>query len=142
MMRAEKACLALASLLGAGLAANGLYMLAVPTALYFAVPGVTMTGPLNQRFLRDIRLTFVLIGAAFFLGIARPKQRVTLWGAAAIWLTGHALFHVWEVAAGIRGASALARNFPAVTLPALIAIALTVWAALQVTSARPASSQQ
>lgn len=142
MMRAEKACFALASLLGAGLAANGLYMLAAPAAWYFAVPGVTTTGPFNQHFLRDIGLIFVLIGAAFFLGIARPMQRVTLWGAAAIWLTGHALFHIWEVAVGICGASALARDFPAVTLPALIAIALTVWAALHVTSARPASSQQ
>jgi hypothetical protein len=56
MMGAEKACLALASLLGAGSVANGLYMLALPTAWYFAVPGVTTTGPFNQHFLRDIGL--------------------------------------------------------------------------------------
>ncbi len=142
MMRAEKACLALASLFGAGLAANGLCMLASPAAWYLAVPGVTTTGPFNQHFLRDIGLVFVLIGAAFLFGAARPVLRVTLWGAAALWLAGHALFHVWEVAVGICGTSALVRDFPAVTLPALIAIALTVWAARHVTSARPASSHQ
>ncbi len=142
MIREEKACLALASLLGAGLAANGLYMLASPAAWYFAVPGVTTTGPFNQHFLRDIGLIFVLIGAAFLLGVARPILRVALWGAAALWLAGHALFHVWEMAVGICGVSALARDFPAVTLPALIAVALTVWAARHVTSAPPASSHR
>jgi uncharacterized protein YjeT (DUF2065 family) len=140
MMRAEKACLALASLLGARLVANGLYMLALPTAWYFAVPGVTTTGPFNQHFLRDIGLIFVLIGVAFLLGVVRPAVRVTLWGAAALWLAGHALFHVWEVAFGICGTSALARDFPAVTLPALIATALTVWAERHVTPAASASS--
>lgn len=117
MMRAEKACLALSSLLGAGLVANGLYMLASPAAWYFAVPGVTTTGPFNQHFLRDIGLIFVLIGVAFLLGVVRPAVRVTLWGT-----------------------SALARDFPAVTLPALIATALTFWAARHVTPAASASS--
>lgn len=142
MMRLEKVCLAGASLLGMGLAANGLYMLVSPAAWYFAVPGVTTTGPFNQHFLRDIGLIFVLIGAAFVLGVARPALRTTLWGAAALWLAGHALFHFWEVAVGICGTSALARDFPAVTLPALIAIALTFWSGRDVTPARPASSHR
>lgn len=81
MRRVEKACLALASLLGAGLAANGIYILASPAAWHFAVPGVTTTGPFNQHFLRDIGLIFILIGVAVFLGVARPATRVTLWGA-------------------------------------------------------------
>jgi len=55
-------------------------------------------------------------------------MRVALWGASALWLSGHALFHVWEVAVGICGPSALARDFPAVSLPALIALALATWA--------------
>ena len=98
-------------------------MLVSPAAWYFAVPGVTTTGPFNQHFLRDIGLIFVLIGLAFLVGIARPAMRVMLWGAAALWLAGHALFHFWEVAVGICGPSALARDFPAVTLPAIIAAA-------------------
>ena len=117
-------------------------MLASPAAWYFAVPGVTTSGPFNQHFLRDIGLTFVLIGLAFLIGVARLALRVVLWAAAALWLVGHALFHVWEVAVGICGTSALARDFPAVTLPAIIAIVLTIWAACHVTSAAPASSHQ
>jgi hypothetical protein len=62
------------------------------------------------------------------VGAARPALRVPLWSGAAIWLAGHALFHFWEVAVGICGASALARDFLDVTLPALIVAALAIWA--------------
>lgn len=55
-------------------------------------------------------------------------QRVTLWAAAGIWLAGHAVLHTWEMSVGICGPDAIARGFPAVTLPALLAIPLAVWA--------------
>ena len=55
-------------------------------------------------------------------------MRVTLWTAATAWLCGHALFHFWEVAVGICSPDVLPRDFPAVTLPALVGIALSVWA--------------
>ena len=118
----------LAAILGAGAVANGLIMLAVPADWYFAVPGVTTTGPFNQHFIRDIGLIFVLIGVAYIWGAARPAMRIALWGAASFWLAGHALFHLWEVAVGICGTSAIAQDFPAVTLPAIIGVGFTVWA--------------
>lgn len=117
-----------AAVLGGLAIANGVFMLVAPEAWYFAVPGVTTTGPFNQHFVRDIGLIFILLGGAFLIGAARPHVRVVLWSAAIIWLCGHALFHFWEVAAGICGPDVLARDFPAVTLPALIGVALTVWA--------------
>ncbi len=120
--------LALAVLLGLGAAANGLFMLVSPQNWYFAVPGVTTTGPFNQHFLRDIGLIFLLVAVAMLAGAAQRPARVTLWSAAAFWLAGHALFHVWEVAVGICGSSALLRDFPAVTLPALLTAALALWA--------------
>ena len=92
------------------------------------MPGVTSTGPFNQHFLRDIGLIFVFLGGAFLVGAARPQVRILLWGAGAIWLLGHALFHFWEVAVGICSPSDLVRDFPAVTLPAIIASVLTLWA--------------
>lgn len=121
-------CLGLAALFGAALLANGIFMLVSPQNWYFAVPGVTSTGPFNQHFLRDIGLIFLFIGGAFLAGVARPRFRVLLWGGATIWLSGHALFHFWEVAAGICSASVIPRDFPAVTLPALVGMALTLWA--------------
>lgn len=118
----------LAVLLGAGAIANGLFMLIAPADWYLAVPGVTDTGSFNQHFIRDIGLIFILLGGAFLLGAIRIEIRALLWGAAAVWLTGHALFHIWEVVVGICAPTALLRDFPAVSLPAVLAWILTAWA--------------
>ena len=120
--------LALAAVLGLGAAANGLFMLVSPENGYFAVPGVTTSGPFNQHFVRDIGLIFLLVATAMLAGVARPASRVPLWSTAAISLAGHALFHFWEVAVGICGTGALAQDFPAVTLPAIATTALALWA--------------
>ena len=121
-------CIGIALALGVAAVANGFFMLVAPETWYFAVPGVTTTGPFNQHFVRDIGLIFLFVGAAFLTGAALPRHRVVLWAAATLWLWGHALFHFWEVAVGICGPSALVRDFPAVTLPALIGTALIFWA--------------
>ncbi|MDF2639932.1 MAG: hypothetical protein K0R64_2916 [Novosphingobium lindaniclasticum] len=120
--------LAFAGLLGLGAAANGMFMLISPANWYFAVPGGTTTGPFNQHFLRDIGLIFLLVAVAMLTGVARPAARLPLWSAAALWLAGHALFHFWEVAVGICGPGALIQDFSAVTLPAILTIALALWA--------------
>jgi hypothetical protein len=121
-------CIAVAVVLGIAAIANGTFMLIDPERWYLEVPGVTTTGPFNQHFVRDIGLIFLLLGCAFLLGAVRPDLRIAFWAAASIWLASHALFHFWEVAVGICGPSALARDFPAVTLPALIGLAITAWA--------------
>lgn len=120
--------LAPAALLGVGATANGLFMLLSPANWYFAVPGVTTTGSFNQHFLRDIGLIFMLVAIALFVGVARPAARVALWSASALWLAGHALFHLWEVAVGICGPGVLVQDFPAVTLPAILTTTLALWA--------------
>ena len=124
----KRLCTITATTLGVGALANGLFMLASPEGWYFAVPGVTTTGPFNQHFLRDIGIIFLFIGIAYLIGVARPPYRLVLWAAATLWLCSHALFHIWEVAVGICGASALVRDFAAVTLPALLGTGVTLWA--------------
>ena len=121
-------CLGVAAVLGVAAEANGVFMLWSPEAWYLSVPGVTTTGPFNQHFVRDIGLIFLFVGTAFLVGAFLPRHRVILWATPTLWLSGHALFHFWEVAVGICGPSALARDFPAVSLPALIGAALTYWA--------------
>ena len=121
-------CLGVAVVMGVAAVANGLFMLVSPEHWCFWVPGVTTTGPFNQHFIRDIGLIFLFVGTAFLLGAARPQYRVILWAAATLWLGAHALFHFWEVAVGICAPSVIARDFPAVTLPAVIGTLLTLWA--------------
>ena len=124
----RKTCVGIACLMGVLAIGNGLYMLYTPANWYFAVPGVTTTGPFNQHFIRDIGLIFLFVGTAYLCGAAKPALRTALWAAPSLWLSGHALFHFWEVAVGICGPSALARDFPAVTLPAALGIFITLWA--------------
>lgn len=113
---------------GLFLSANGVFMLIDPLTWYELVPGVTDTGFFNQHFIRDIGFIQLFLGVAFVVGLVRPERRVGLWAAATLWLSAHALFHFWEVAVGICAPSVIPRDFPAVTLPALIGIALTLWA--------------
>ncbi|WP_129793903.1 hypothetical protein [Sphingosinicella sp. CPCC 101087] len=137
----KRTCLVTAAILGLGALANGTFMLVSPAAWYVSVPGVTTTGPFNQHFIRDIGIIFLFLGAAFLAGAARPTFRVMLWGGATLWLTCHALFHFWEVAVGICGPTALIRDFPAVTLPAVLGALLTLWAAVDTRSSRVRAAQ-
>lgn len=135
----KKFCLGTAVIMGIGALMNGLYMLYSPADWYFAVPGVTTTGPFNQHFIRDIGLIFLFMGGAFLVGSVRPQYRILLWATATLWLWAHALFHFWEVAVGICGPDALARDFPAVTLPAILGTLLTMWAIIDARRAATAA---
>ena len=117
----------MAALNGLFLFGNGLFMLVAPSEWYHFVPGVTHTGFFNQHFIRDIGLIQMFLGAAFGVGIIRPASRLVLWAAATSFIA-HAILHLWEVAVGICSPSTILRDFPAVTLPALIGVALTTGA--------------
>jgi uncharacterized protein YjeT (DUF2065 family) len=113
---------------GLFLSLNGIFMFVAPQVWCDFVPGVTDTGFFNQHFIRDIGIIQLFLGVAFGVGMFRPERRIGLWAAATLWLCAHALFHFWEVAVGICSPSVIPRDFPAVTLPAIFGIALTLWA--------------
>ena len=52
-------------IVGLGLLANGLTMLANPDAWYGLLPGVVQTGPFNPHFVRDIGAAYLVTGATF-----------------------------------------------------------------------------
>lgn len=110
------------------LSVNGIFMIVAPETWYELVPDVTDTGPFNQHFIRDIGIIQLFLGVAFGVGVIRLELRVGLWAAATLWLIAHAVFHLWEVAVGICTPSVILRDFPAVTLPAIFGVALTLWA--------------
>ena len=113
---------------GLFLTVNGLFMLAAPKTWYELVPGVTDTGFFNQHFVRDIGIVQLYLGLAFAAGLFNTRARLALWSGATVWLIAHACFHFWEVAVGICAPSTLLRDFPAVTLPAIVGIGVSVWA--------------
>ena len=119
---------------------NGLFMLVDPLAWYVFIPGVSDTGFFNQHFIRDIGIIQLFLGVAFGIGMIRPERRIGLWAAATLWLIAHAVFHLWEVAVGICSPSVIPRDFPAVTLPAIIGVVLTLWAINHSRAERAASA--
>ncbi len=125
---------------GIFLSGNGLFMLVAPLVWYDVVPGVTDTGFFNQHFIRDIGIIQLFLGVAFDLGMLRPERRIGLWAAATVWLIAHAVFHLWEVAVGICSPSVIPRDFPAVTLPAILGVVLTLWAITRARAERAASA--
>ena len=125
---------------GLFLSANGLFMLIAPAVWYEFLPGVTDTGPFNQHFIRDIGIINLFLAVAFGIGLIRQELRVALWAAATAWLGAHAVFHLWEVAVGICSPSVIPRDFPAVHLPAIIGVALTICAIRNAHAARPATA--
>jgi hypothetical protein len=69
-----------------------------------------------------------ILGAAALLAVIRANISIALWSASAFWLAGRALFRIWEGTVGSYGPGAIVRDFPAMTLPAPIVLALAVWA--------------
>lgn len=114
-------------LMAISLGLNGLFMLWDPIGWYEAVPGVTRTGPPNAHFIRDIGLIYVMVAGLLGLAVARPAQRRFLTGIAALWISGHGLFHVWEWLAGVCTFDQFMTDAPGVILPAVI---LTILALL------------
>lgn len=117
-----------AAILGLGAVANGLFMLVDPANWYFIIPGVTNTGPFNQHFIRDIGMIYVFVGFCFIVGAWFEQRRALLWALGTVWLAAHALFHIWEVTAGICGPRQLLIDFPNVILPPVIGAAMSAWA--------------
>jgi hypothetical protein len=128
MMTSAKVTLPVAAVLSALLIANGLFMVINPESWYYAVPGVVERGPFNQHFIRDIGFLYTIMGACFIVGTRMETARLPLWLLPSLWLTSHALFHVWEVIVGICGPASLLEDFAGVTLPAIIGLALS-WSA-------------
>jgi hypothetical protein len=101
---------------------NGLVMLAAGRWWYGAVAGVPETGPFNPHFVKDIGAAYLVVGAVFAWLAARasPEARGAAIAGAAF-LALHAGIHVAEAAGAPAGLADLARDFPGVILPALLA---------------------
>jgi len=112
---------ALLVIIGIYQAANGAVMLTAPEMWYSAVPGVPATGPANIHFIRDIGLAFLAAGAALLMAGRRPDDG-RLIAVAAIFLGGHAIYHLVEMAHGTTLAAA-ARDIVLIVVPGLLPLA-------------------
>ena len=111
-----------AALLAFAMGGNGLVMLVAGPWWYGAVAGARQTGPFNPHFVKDIGAAYVVVGAAFAWLAVRPSpiaRGASL--AAALFLGLHAGVHLAEAIGAAAGLADLARDFPGVLLPAMLA---------------------
>ncbi len=112
---------------GLGNLANGLWMLADPLHWYTTLPAaVPDFGPLNEHFVRDIGSTFAMLGLGLLWAAFRPGVRVPVLAMATLFSALHAVVHVYDTARGLVGAEHWSIDFPAVYLPTIILVVLTV----------------
>lgn len=104
-------------------ALNGLFMLIEPRLWYDTIPGVSMLGPFNTHFVRDIGILYLVVAGGFVWGLRPGQNSVLLF--ACIWPALHAIYHL-NMWAG--------RGFPFDDVAAVNAIAIQApaWAALYV----------
>ncbi|EJZ19913.1 hypothetical protein NE852_26250 (plasmid) [Rhizobium sp. Pop5] len=99
---------------------NGLLMLLTPPFWYGAVPGVDETGPFNAHFVRDAGLGFLSAGFALWLAAIYPLSARLLVTLASVFLVGHALLHLAEIAMHGPELGHIARDLALIVVPALL----------------------
>ena len=108
-------------ILGAGMIANALWMLAGPMHWYNELPaGVPDTGPFNPHFVRDIGCAFLTVGVALVWAARVHEFRFPLAGASLIFLAAHALLHIYDTLVGNLPSDHWGLDFAGVYLPAIV----------------------
>ena len=108
-------------ILGVGVLANALWMLAGPMHWYTDLPAaVPDTGPFNAHFVRDIGCAFLTVGIGLIWAAVSERHRLPLAVISAIFLGAHALLHVYDTARGALGSDHWQLDFAGVYLPAIL----------------------
>ena len=111
--------------------ANGLWMLGAPSSWYTDLPAaVPDTGPFNVHFIRDIGVTFSLLGVGFGWCAMNLARCYPVYVGLTAWFVGHAGLHVVDIIAGRLPHAHWGIDTPAVFLPALLLLVLAfppVW---------------
>lgn len=111
-------------LLGIGMVGNALWMLAGPLHWYDELPAaVPDTGPFNPHFVRDIGCAFLAAGVALGWAAVSARFRPPLVVIALVFLSAHAVLHVYDTLRGTLPADHWWLDFPGVYLPPLVLLA-------------------
>ncbi len=107
--------------IGIGMIANALWMLAGPMHWYTDLPAaVPDTGPFNPHFVRDIGCAFLASGVALVWAFKSPRFRLPLASIAALFLAAHAILHAYDTLRGALGHAHWLLDLPGVYLPGLL----------------------
>jgi len=107
--------------------ANGLWMLVAPYSWYMDLPAsVPDTGPFNPHFVRDLGVTFVVLGAGFGWSANNLHRCYPVVLGLTAWFVGHAGLHVADIFSGRLPHAHWGIDLPAVFLPAMLLLTLSL----------------
>ena len=107
--------------LGVGMIANALWMLAGPMHWYTELPaGVPDTGPFNPHFVRDIGCAFLTVGIALIWAARSEAIRFPLAAVSLVFLAAHALLHIYDTVVGNLPTDHWYLDFAGVYLPVIV----------------------
>ena len=105
---------------------NGLWMLISASTWFHKMPvGAEDTGPVNSHFIHDVGLVYILVGIGMFWCAYKLTTCLNVHIGVTLFMGGHALIHIGEILSGALPTSHWLIDFPLVTFPAMILIALT-----------------
>ena len=115
------------TLFSLGNLANAIWMLTDPIGWYHGIPAaVPDFGPANEHFIRDVGATFGMMGLGLAWAAVRPPVRLPVMVLVSLFYLLHAAVHVLDTARGLVPANHWLLDFPAVYLPAILLVAVTV----------------
>lgn len=101
--------------------ANGLWMLADAFHWFRVIPAALEdTGAANGHFIRDVGLVYVVLGGALAWCMQAPAGRRAVFVIVALFMCGHALGHLAEIAVGMLPPRHLLIDLPLVLGPGLL----------------------
>lgn len=107
--------------------ANGLWMLADPATWFVNIPaGVPDTGPLNNHFVHDIGVVFLLIGVGAWWCAGHLAEAWPVHLGITGFFVGHAAVHVAEILFGLLPHSHWWIDAPLTFAPALMQLYLSL----------------
>ena len=106
---------------------NGGWMLVSPDTWYTDLPaGVADTGPYNGHFIRDLGVVFVFVAFGFAWCAWQPSNCRPVLIVITAFFVAHAILHVLDLLSARLPHSHWKMDAPAVFLPALLLIAITI----------------
>jgi len=118
----------LAALLGVFALLNGGRMVADPIGWFASIPDLALTGAANAHLIRDVGAAYQASAAGLGAAALWPRIAAPLLLAPAVFMGGHALAHLADIAAGCAAApGGTATDWLGVVLPGVLTVALCAW---------------
>lgn len=107
---------------------NGGRMVLDPIGWFASIPDLAVTGAANGHLIRDVGTAYLASAAGLALALWRPSAATGALLVATIFMAGHGILHLVEIAEGCAAApGGTATDWAGVILPGVLTAGLCGW---------------